>query len=218
MSWNTRLSRGLATALALAIAPLAQAQSFTSPDILVLGDSQITFGSGEPLLEFMSDLQSNCGIRARDRDLLQRLGQMSVGVIGVRSTSIHSWVATGGAAKASICEVDKKWKVNAGSYGILNTSDNIYVQIGQGANYQFCAPGQSAFQAMLRPDYYAPKLLFMTFLGNSSKRWANDPSLAATDVQQMVDDLPPDLPCVFMTTAPGYTKKITALPSSQRLL
>ena len=136
---------------------------------------------------------------------------MRVGVIGVRSTSIGSWIARSGPAKDAICKEDKKWRVNAGTYGFVNMTDNKYVQIGKGREYQFCAPRKSAFEHMFREDYYNPRLLLMSFLGNSARRWANDPQSAVRDVEEMMRQLPDDTPCIFMTTAPAFSKKIVDL-------
>lgn len=212
MTMNTILraakTLGSAAALMLATAGAMQADPFVSPDILVLGDSQISFGSGPVFVEFMSDLEARCAPTPREKKLLERLGARTTGVIGVRSTSLHTWTARGGAAKGAICDVDPKWKVNAGTYGVVNTTGNEFKQMGQGANYQFCTANQSPFETMLRKDYYAPKLLIMAFLGNAAKRWAENPDLALRDVQRTIEHLPPDLPCIFMTTAPAHTKKV----------
>ncbi|MBO9401327.1 SGNH/GDSL hydrolase family protein [Shimia sp. R9_3] len=189
----------------------AMADSFTSPEILIIGDSQISFGSGPAFLEFFSDIKEHCHPDSEQKKHLKRLGEMRVGVIGVRSSSIDSWTARSGRAKDTICKVDPKWKVNAGTYGFVNKSGNKYVQIGQGKEYQFCAPGTSPLEEMLREGYYDPKLILMTFLGNSAKRWANSPEAAVRDVERLQAQLPADLPCIFMTTAPAYKKKIVDL-------
>ena len=198
---------------ALLIPPLTplKAEEFVSPEILILGDSQITFGSGPAFLEFFTDLKQHCQASPRQAEGLAKLGEMRVGVIGVRSTSIHSWTARSGRRKDTICKEDRKWRVNAGTYGFLNTSKNKYVQIGKGRNYQFCAPKKSAFEHMFREGYYAPKLLMMSFLGNSAKRWAQSEEDAIEDVSAMMAQLPPDMPCIFMTTAPAYRKKTVDL-------
>lgn len=206
-----RLWRNTLSALALAASILATpltAQDFNSPDILVLGDSQISFGSGPAFVDFLSDIAASCDANMRQKRALRQLGEMSVGVIGVRSTSIHSWMARSGAAKGSICEVDPKWKVNAGTYGTVNTTENEFKQMGQGANYQFCAPGTSAFEEMFKEGYYTPKLLVLAFLGNAATRWANSADQARADAQRLSQFLPPELPCVFMTTAPAHTNKV----------
>ncbi len=195
----------------LSAAAGAHAKDFMSPDILVLGDSQISFGSGPAFVEFFTDIKKHCNPDPIQKQQLTSLGEMKVSVIGVRSTSLHSWTARRGRAKGAVCDVDPKWKVNAGAYGYVNQTANQYVQIGRGRNYQFCAAGKSPFEEMFREDYYNPGLLLMSFLGNSAKRWAHNPELAVEDVEKMQAQLPHDIPCIFMTTAPAYKKSITDL-------
>lgn len=142
---------------------------------------------------------------------LQELGNMSVGVIGVRSTSLGSWVARKGRAKAKICRADRKWRYNAATFGIVNPSGNRYVQIGRGNAYRFCKRGKSAFEAMFEEDYYQPKLLILSFLGNSAHRWAGNKLSAFRDVERTMSQLPSNMPCIFMTTAPTYKKKTVDL-------
>ena len=81
---------------------------FQSPSILVLGDSQLAFGSGRAFLNFFSNIKSRCQPDSTQKMNLEKLGDMSVGVIGVRSTSLGSWVARKGKAKDKICKVDSK--------------------------------------------------------------------------------------------------------------
>lgn len=210
--WTITAARAAMLGVAIFAAQLSAAQdnSFSSPDIVVLGDSQISFGSGPAFVDFLSDLETECRPNGRQKKDLQALGAGSVGVIGVRSTSLHSWTARSGAAKGAVCDVDKKWRVNAGTYGVVNTTGNEFVQIGQGRNYQFCRKGQSPFEAMFSDDYYKPKLLVLSFLGNAAKRWANHPDLTRQDAERLAAQLPKGVPCVFMTTAPAYTKKVSA--------
>jgi hypothetical protein len=182
----------------------ATKNAFSSPDILVLGDSQIPFGAGPSFLEFFENLVDNCGFKNR---IAKKLGGRSVAILGVRSSSLGTWTKRSKSGKHAICSVDPKWKVNAGTYGTVNRSDNIYAQIGQGENYQFCKPNKSAFEAMFQPSYYNPKLLFLTFLGNSSSTWAKDKNAALSDVKAAIEHLPKHIPCVFMTTAPTYYRK-----------
>lgn len=208
-----KVLRKLAVSLCVSavVATSAQAQEFTSPEILIIGDSQISFGSGPAFLEFFSDIKSHCHPNARQKQNLKHLGEMRVGVIGVRSSSIDSWTARSGRAKDTICKVDPKWNVNAGTYGFVNQTGNKYVQIGKGKEYQFCAPGSSPLEEMLRDGYYDPKLILMSFLGNSAKRWANSPEAAIKDVKRLKSQLPRNMPCIFMTTAPAYKKEIVDL-------
>ncbi|MEM7406405.1 MAG: hypothetical protein AAF458_13990 [Pseudomonadota bacterium] len=190
--------------------PAANAASFQSPGILMLGDSQITFGSGPVLLRFLEQLKQSCAAHVPDdpgREAIKALGAMSVGIIGVRSTSLHSWTARRGRSKRALCDVDPKWRVNAGTYGVINRSGRRYVQMGQGAEHQVCRAGQSGFEALLRPDYYAPALLILSFLGNAADRWAKHPNLAVRDVERTIAHLPDSLPCVFMTSAPAHLAK-----------
>lgn len=201
----------LGVALSLPLVSAAQAQEFESPEILILGDSQISFGSGPAFLDFFTDIKTHCSANAAQQRDLEHLGKMRVGVIGVRSSSIHSWTARSGRSKDTICKEDRKWRVNAGTYGFINTTGNKYVQIGKGREYQFCAPRKSAFEQMFREDYYNPKLLLMSFLGNSAKRWADSEEAAILDVRRMMAQLPENTPCIFMTTAPAYKKSIVDL-------
>ena len=189
----------------------SQAEDFHSPDILVLGDSQISFGSGPAFLEFFTDIKQHCTPDDARKKNLAKLGEMKVAVIGVRSTSLHSWTARSGKAKGKVCDVDPTWNVNAGSYGFVNMTSNKFVQIGQGSQYQFCERGRSPFEAMFRDGYYQPKLLLMSFLGNSARRWADSKEKAVADVRKMMQQVPPDIPCIFMTTAPSYSEKVVKL-------
>jgi hypothetical protein len=172
--------------------------SFENPDVLVLGDSQLSFGAGVAFVEFFRKHGASCGLPK----------SASVGVIGVRSSQLVAWTARDAVGKKSICDVDPKWKVNAGSFGVVNKTSNKYVQIGEGAAYQFCRQGKSPFQAMFSDGYYNPKLLVLFILGNATERWANSPAEALEDVRRTVKDLPPGMPCVFMTTAPAFTEKV----------
>jgi hypothetical protein len=171
---------------------------FKSPDIFVLGDSQLSFGAGVAFIEFFNKISGQCGLKKG----------MSVGVLGVRSSSLTAWTALDTSGKNSICGIDPKWSVNAGSFGVINRTKNKYVQVGQGEAYQFCRAGQSPFQAMFSEGYYSPKLFVMFFLGNATERWANSASDALIDVKRTVRDIPAGMPCVFMTTAPAFTQKV----------
>ena len=166
------------------------AGKFKSPDILILGDSQFTFGSGPSFLDFFQNIKSKCAPNQRQMRDLEKLGDMSVAVIGVRSSSLPSWTARSKKGKGAVCDVDRKWKVNAGSYGTVNKTKNIYIQIGQGPQYQFCKKSMSPFEAMFKDKYYDPKLLVMSFLGNSSSGWAKYPKTALNDVQKTMPNCP----------------------------
>jgi hypothetical protein len=189
----------LVLALPLGFTTRSPAQErFQSPDVFVLGDSQLSFGAGVAFIDFLKTNAKACGLNPA----------WSIGVLGVRSSSLRAWTAKDGGGKKAICDVDPKWKVNAGSFGVINKTGNKYVQIGQGDAYQFCAAGQSPFQAMFARGYYNPKIFVMAFLGNATERWAKSEADALDDVKRAMQDIPGDLPCIFMTTAPGYTAKI----------
>lgn len=189
------LARSLAAALiGLFLAPAAQAEAPGSPDILILGDSQLSFGAGKAFLALFDEMKGDCGLTP----------EMTVGVIGVRSSTLLSWTSQRKGAKGAICDVDPKWKVNAGAYGTLSPGDSPYVQIGQGEQFQFCTADRSPLQAVFHDGYYQPKLVIMFLLGNATERWAGSPEAALQDVRSFLADLPKGQPCIFMTSAPTY--------------
>ncbi|WP_371226479.1 SGNH/GDSL hydrolase family protein [Roseovarius sp. 2305UL8-3] len=173
------------------------------PDILVVGDSQISFGAGAQHMAFFGDLSGQCGPDDDQARALDNFGARTVAALGVRSTALHSWTASEGASKGLVCDPDKKFGVNAGVYGVDGQAGRRYVQIGEGAPYQFCRPGQSAFQAMFRDGYYRPKLLVLAFLGNATERWGNTQSVAG-DVAAMMAQIPNGQACIIMTTSPVF--------------
>ncbi len=168
-----------------------------APDILILGDSQLTFGAGEAFLELLAGMAGSCGLDAG----------ATTGVIGVRSSAITSWTGTSKSTKGAICDVDPKWKVNAGAYGTLGQGENPYIQIGKGAQFQFCRAGMSPLQAVFADGYYAPDLVIFFMMGNATERWASDPGAALQDVRALTADLPQNQPCIFMTSAPPFKEK-----------
>lgn len=190
----------IAFACLMAVAGPSRAEGTArgSPDVLILGDSQLTFGAGLAFVDLLSGMAGSCG-----------LGPVATtGVIGVRSSAITSWTGTSKSAKAAICDVDPKWKVNAGAYGTLSQGKNPFVQIGKGAQFQFCRPGLSPLRALFADGYYAPDLVIFFMMGNATERWAGDPDAALQDVQALMADLPPDQRCIFMTSAPPYQEKV----------
>ncbi len=204
--------RVIAQSTAIVIGLTGAAQANPPPlDVLVLGDSQITFGSGPVLLSFFEMVNKSCQDHWPDTYRSSLSEMPSVGIIGVRSTSLGTWVNTSDRGKGAICDVDPKWHVNAGSYGALNHNENPYIQIGRGDDYQFCQSGKSALQAMFSDGYYAPRLLVLSFLGNEAELWADNPDAALDEVQRMMAQIPPDLPCIFMTTTPVYRQDVATL-------
>jgi hypothetical protein len=192
--WITALS---ATLIWLFAFHEAKAEVQGSPDILVLGDSQLSFGAGVAFVELFGAMRGECGL---DQDA-------TVGVIGVRSSTLQSWTATARSAKSAICDVDPKWKVNAGVYGTLSQGENPYVQIGRGEQFQLCSPERSPLEAVFHDGYYRPDLVLMFLMGNATDRWADSPDAALQDVRSFMADLPQGQPCIFMTSAPPYGEK-----------
>jgi hypothetical protein len=176
--------------------------------ILILGDSQISFATGKEFQEFFKNLDMSCSPNSEQKALLSNFGNISSAAIGVRSSALHSWTAKEGNAKGSICDVDEKYGVNAGTYGISKPTGRSYVQIGQGKDYQFCAPNKSPLEAVFTNRYYDPSLLVLSFLGNASERWANSPQAALSDVRETIKQIPAGTPCVFMTTAPSFLPEV----------
>jgi hypothetical protein len=194
--------RSLTFAVYLAIVGLgfpvqATAEAQGSPDVLILGDSQLSFGAGPAFVDLFRSMRGDCGLAS----------DTTVGVIGVRSSTLQSWTSTGRSAKSAICDVDPKWKVNAGAYGTLSQGENPYVQIGRGGQFQFCSPERSPLEAVFHDGYYSPKLLIMFLMGNATDRWADSPEAALQDVRSFLADLPKGQPCIFMTSAPPYGEK-----------
>lgn len=175
------------------------------PDILVLGDSQISFGAGEVYLDFFHNIERNCA-NTLSKAQLNGLGQRRTLAVGVRSTSLHSWVARDGKSKDTICEVDKKYGVNAGVYGIDGRSDRKFIQIGKEPGFQYCHKNKSAFEGVFDDPASTPKLLVLNFLGNAEKRWSESQSVTDTDVRQTLHQLPEGIPCIVLTTAPVFTE------------
>jgi hypothetical protein len=180
--------------------PLATPAAAQGPDVLVLGDSQLTFGAGKAFVALLDKMAGTCGLEAGT----------TTGVIGVRSSAPAAWTARTQKGKSAICEIDPKWRVNAGVYGTLAKGENPYVQIGRGDELQFCRPDTSPLGAVFKDGYYAPRLLVLFFLGNATDRWANSPDAATADLRAVMRDLPKGQPCLFMTTAPPYGAKVVA--------
>lgn len=179
-------------------ASFAQGTADRAPDVLILGDSQLTFGAGEAFVDLLGAMRGQCGLAASAR----------VGVIGVRSSAITSWTGRTKAAKGAICNVDPKWKVNAGAYGTLSQGENPYVQIGRGAQFQFCTADKSPLQAVFAGGYYAPQLVIFFMMGNATDRWADSKADALADARALTANLPKGQPCIFMTSAPPYGEKV----------
>jgi hypothetical protein len=191
----------VAASFALGLAGPAESEARGSPDVLALGDSQLTFGAGVAFVDLLTKMAGECGLAP----------DTTTGVIGVRSSSLLSWSGRTKSAKGAICNVDPKWRVNAGAYGTLSQGENPYVQIGKGAQFQFCSPERSPLQSVFHDGYYKPKLLIMFLMGNAAERWAGSPEAALADARAFTADVPNGQPCIFMTSAPPYGEKVVRL-------
>ena len=166
------------------------------PKILLLGDSQISFGAGGAYMAFLSTLGAACP------DLPDRFARTRPQAIGVRSTALHHWTeTTAGPARDTICAVDPTFGVNAGSYGV--SGDGLsFVQIGA-ADYPYCKAGQTPLAAAI--NHHKPDLVVLAFLGNATDRWQK-PGQARSDWRAAERALPPGLPCAVLTTIPAYDR------------
>jgi len=180
------------------------AEDFKTPDIFVLGDSQILFGAGGTFQNFFENIEEKCGISKETQDKLAELSNPSVGVLGVRSTGINSWVRKDAQSQLRICTIDPNWHKNASTFGVINQSDERFLQLGQEEPFKFCEQDKSAFEVMFAQERYKTKLFVTFFLGNSAKLWSQSRAEAKQDALAFATQIPQDMPCIYMTTAPAY--------------
>ncbi len=178
------------------------------PDILLLGDSQLSFGAGAAFRDFFGTFESRCAKYERFAGLSKYVAGLRFSLMGVKSTSIHTWVARRYRLKKMVCVPDPKWPVNARLYGFSFRSDGSYVQLGKEPRLPFCLPGKSPFEAMF--EWTMPRLLMLYFMGNTVPRWANVKDKAVADVRRFLMQLPEGTGCVFMTTSPTYRRRDNA--------
>lgn len=182
------------------------APSPRSAEILVLGDSQLSFGAGPVLSAFFRDMPNRCREHVTDPHDLSELTGKRFAMIGARSTSLQSWTTNSGKAWELLCHKDKRWGVNASAWGTVRPPEKRYIQVGEGENFQFCTLPETPLQNLFANGYFTPQLLMVFVGGNGAARLANNPALAAQDVAALMADLPENTGCVFMMTAPVYSK------------
>lgn len=207
---------GLRTALRLACVALAYASSLTAAqaqkrtpmpsDILVLGDSQMSFGGGPAFHAFFTNIRKHCSGLMLPSKKLAAIEKMATGVIGVRATGLQTWLSKSRKGKRMVCVKDPTGLVNARVIGAAKNGPR-WVQIGESRAHDFCARGRSPLQEMLSQKRYQPKLLVLHFMGLSANHWLKKGN-AERDMAQVVKLLPKDTGCIVMTTAPGYRKNI----------
>lgn len=81
MYLNPRTKAAVAALFALGLAKPAQGEARGSPDVLVLGDSQLSFGAGIAFVDLLTHMAEECGLAP----------DATTGVIGVCSSSLASW-------------------------------------------------------------------------------------------------------------------------------
>lgn len=181
-------------------------KNFKSPDILMLGDSQLSFGAGEVVADFFQNIKARCEGIIDQAMLLEEIEKMRVTLVGARSSSLQSWTTTQGWAYDRLCKKDKNWGVNASIFGHGRQKGVPYIQIGEHKDYKFCEKGKTPIEVLFEQGY-SPDLLIFNILGNNSKRWAKDPKTADEDVAKFIAQTPAHLKCIYMTTLPIHTKR-----------
>lgn len=176
-------------------------------EILVLGDSQLSFGAGPVFSRFFEELPGQCRSHVANPSDIALLKAKHFAMIGTRSTSLQSWTTTGSRAWGLLCHKDKRWGVNASAWGTVKPPKRRYIQVGEGDNFQFCKLPETPLQNLFATGYYAPELLMVFVGGNGAARLARDPAMAKQDVDAFVAGLPANTGCVFMMTAPIYGRK-----------
>ena len=189
----------------------AQSKLIKSPEILVLGDSQLSFGSGPVILDFFKNIKSHCGNVVQQPLRLEEIEKKRTTLVGVRSSSLRSWITRRGHAWNAMCRKDKTWGVNASIWGYQQKRKQHYVQIGEGRKYQFCRKGKTPLEAMMAKGYYRPELVMFYLLGNGASRWAGNLRAAKLDIKRMIEQLPSGTQCIYMTTMPNYKKRINKI-------
>ncbi|MEM7777987.1 MAG: SGNH/GDSL hydrolase family protein [Pseudomonadota bacterium] len=209
--WRNRKTLALLVVATITIAAVLLAlhlrrSSYLTTEILVLGDSQLSFGAGPVLSTFFADLPNACRADvARPNDLTLLEGKRFA-MIGTRSTSLQSWVQSDGRAWELLCHKDKRWGVNASAWGTVKPAERRYIQVGEGDKFQFCQQPKPPLANLLSDGYYQPQLLMVFVGGNGARRLARSQQAANADVTRFVARLPAHIGCIFMMTAPIYSE------------
>ncbi len=165
-------------------------------EVLILGDSQLSFGLGQALTVFFRSAGARCD------GLNPRWQSPRAAAIGVRSTALHHWTAVSDADKAPICDVDERYGVNASSFGVVGKG-LTFVQIGQDPAHPFCRSGASVMSQVFETKGFDPDLVVLAFLGNATQRWQVK-SHTDADVRNAISEIPQGTSCIVMTTVPTF--------------
>lgn len=179
-------------------------------DILVIGDSQVSFGSGPALVRAFEDFAAYCKGLALPATKLEAVSELSFGMVGVRSTGLHTWLARTGREKRMLCVRDPAPNslVNASVWGAMRHGSK-WVQIGESRHHRYCRPSRTGLELLLDSAKDPPRLVILHMLARSTFRWANV-ERATDDLRALERMLPARTSCVYLTTAPAYRRKTNA--------
>ena len=198
----------MAAGFAWAIPASAKPGPVKSIDILVIGDSQISFGSGPALESFFAKFADRCAHTNVTKSTRHAIGAMTLGMVGVRSTGLTTWLARSKRGKRMMCvrDPDPRGLVNASVWGAMRRSQR-WVQIGSHRGYRYCKPGQSTLRTMMQSFMMPPKLVIFHVMATDTNRW-HTPKRIKHDLERLEADLPKDTACLYFTTAPTYRKSV----------
>jgi hypothetical protein len=180
------------------------ANAIKPPEIFFLGDSHLSFGAGDVYLDFFRKFEKNCEPYETWSGHARSIAMRRFGLMGVKSTALHTWVSRRQSLRRMVCVPDPKWPVNARLYGFPHRRDGHYVQLGKDSSFPFCHKSSSPLEALL--SWSMPRLIVFYFTGNTIDRWANSERTAKRDTERLMQQLPKSTACVFMTTSPVYKR------------
>lgn len=190
-----------------------------SVDILVLGDSQLSFGSGPAFEAFFGNISRRCADAGISRRTLNEMSTMRTGMIGVRSTGMTTWLARTRRGKRMMCVRDPAPNslVNASVWGAMKRKSR-WVQIGQHRGYDYCTRRKSVLKALMDTFMMPPKLVIFHVMATDTNRWSGLKRIKA-DLKRLEADLPRSTACIYFTTAPTYKRSVNKRRvRAQRLL
>lgn len=186
-------------------AAVAQTSNELKPEILMIGDSHLSFGARKVFQNFFEDFEKRCRAYETMPGHARAISKLRFALMGVKSTALHNWVMAKQRYKRMVCIPDPKWPVNARLYGFRGQPDGNYVQLGEYPGLPFCRQSLTPLQAVFK--WVEPRLVVLYFMGNTIDRWAASRKTADNEVRALVDQLPPGTGCVFTTTSPVYRPK-----------
>ena len=196
-----------AAACLIASTSLSNAADMRPVDLIILGDSQLAFGSGPAMLGFFDQFSANCADTGLAPDRLKAVDAMSVGILGVRATGLRMWLSRTPKATRMICVRDPKGLSNASTYGGLRYRNSRWAQIGDSPHHQFCGNARSPLENIFAELPNTPKLVIFHFLGLSTFDWLDRAKLKR-DLSRLEEQLPDETACLFLTTIPTYSVRI----------